>query len=148
MHSTNHPRWMAARTALAAEKSAMEVFAALLGVETWDEVRAKLHEQSEPDITMYLRGGVVYVRKATPDTSVEQLYEDLRDAANRALPVDEAMATINGRLRRELDTAEARNREIDALIALWEKDGGPDTGGDALHELKQVHQGHKRKDQQ
>ncbi len=108
---------MAARTALAAEKSALEVLAALLGVETWDEVRAKLHEQSEPDITMYLRSGVVYVLKAAPDTSVEQLYEDLRDAANRALPVDEAMASINGRLRRELDTATSLMRDWAAEVS-------------------------------
>lgn len=94
----------------------MEVLAALLGVETWDEVRAKLDEQSEPDITMYLRSGLVYALRAD-GAELERLYEDMRDAANRALPVDEAMTTINGKLRRELDTATALLRDWAADVS-------------------------------
>lgn len=128
---------------MSADKSAEEVLAALLGAATYADVKAKLDEQREPDITMHLRSGMVYGLKLD-DSTFERFYEDVRDAANRALPVDASMVEINGRLRRELDTAEARNREIDALIKLWEEEGEPDTAGDALHELKQVHQGHKK----
>lgn len=94
----------------------MEVLASLLGVETWDEVRARLDEQSEPDLTMYLRSGIVYALRSE-GAELERLYEDMRDACNRALPVDEAMATINGRLRRELDTASNLLRDWAAEVS-------------------------------
>lgn len=111
MHTKNHPRWDAAQRALAAGKSAEETFAALLGVETSEEAKVALAEQREPDLTMHIRSGVVYALRAE-GAEIERLYEDIRDACNRALPVDEAMATINGQLRRELDVSERDRQEL------------------------------------
>lgn len=115
MHTKNHPHWDAAQRAMTAEKTAEEVLAALLGAETYADVKARLDEQREPSMTMYLRSGVVYALRAD-GAELERLYEDMRDACNRALPVDEAMATINGRLRRELDTAERDSREMSSKL--------------------------------
>lgn len=119
MHAPKPVNWAAAQTALAAERGAMEILAALFGVETWDDVKHALEQQRDPDITIHARHCAAYVFRA-PGATDEQVYTSLRDVVERALPGDPPMHEINGRLRRELDLAEAKQRELSKQAEDWQ----------------------------